>query len=216
MGENKVRDFLLSSFSKTHGGEDPIVSKVLERLKTGSLRMAGVGQDAVQNVSEGMGNAIGGVGQAGNALYNYGNEALTNVGKMLGVSGPITQAFGNRNPIERFSGGVNYGTDIGVGTGTKVALPKGRWQVIDANANGGMNSGYGNSIYAQNLETGEKLRMSHLSQVGVKKGDVIDGGQVVGQTGATGNVTGPHLDLEYYNQNGQIGDVMNSRYRGAI
>ena len=216
MDENKVRDFLLSSFSKTHGGEDLIVSKVLDRLKTGSLRMAGVGQDAVKNVSEGMGNAIGGVGQAGNALYNYGNEALANVGKILGVSGPITQAFGNYNPaIEKYSGGVNYGTDIGVPTGTKVSLPKGRWQVIDANT-GGFNQGYGNSIYAQNLETGEKMRLSHLSQVGVKKDDVIDGGRVIGATGATGNVTGPHLDLEYYDKNGQIGNVMNSRYRGAI
>lgn len=216
MDENKIRELLLGTFSKTHGGEDPIVSKVLGRLKSGSLRMAGVGQDAVQNVQGAVGGVGQAIGEAGQSLYNYGGEAIANVGKILGASGPITQAFGNRNPIEKFSGGVNYGTDIGVGTGTKVALPKGRWQIIDANASGGMNQGYGNSIFAQNLETGEKVRLSHLSQVGVKKGDVIDGGKVIGATGASGNVTGPHLDLEYYNRNGQIANVMNSPYRNAL
>lgn len=176
-------------------------------------KIYGAGNIAQQGI-EGASQQIGDIGQQ---VYNYGKEAIANAGHILGMSGPITQAFGNYNPaIEKYSGGVNYGTDIGVPTGTKVALPNGRWQIIDANASGGMNSGYGNSIYAQNLETGEKLRMSHLSRVGVKRGDIVDGGQVIGETGATGNVTGPHLDLEYYNQQGKLADVMNSTYRNAL
>lgn len=206
--DDRVRDLLLSAFTKTHEA-DPIVDKVLGRLKTMPLQFAQQAQSVGQNVS----NTVGDIGQN---ISNYSGEALSNVGKILGISGPITQAFGNRNPIERFSGGVNYGTDIGVPTGTKVALPKGKWQIIDANASGGMNQGYGNSVYAQNLETGEKLRMSHLSRVGVRQGQVVDGGQIIGETGATGNVTGPHLDLEYYDAAGRIADVMNSRYRGVI
>lgn len=209
MDENKLRDLLLGAFNKTHTIDDPLLMGAMDRIKNMPLQMA-------RKTQESLGGAMDSFSQAGQGLYNYGNEAIQNVGKILSQSGPITQAFGNRSPIERFSGGVNYGTDIGVGVGTKVALPKGRWQVIDANASGGINSGYGNSIFAQNLETGEKLRLSHLSRVGVKKGDVIDGGQVIGETGATGNVTGPHLDLEYYNQNGQVADVLRSRYAGAI
>lgn len=63
----------------------------------------------------------------------------------------------------------------------------------------------------QNLDTGEKIRFSHLSQVGVKTGDIV-GGQPVGLSGATGNVTGPHLDVEYYDKKGKLSDVMKSPY----
>lgn len=143
-------------------------------------------------------------------------------GSILSQPGQITQGFGNVNPaVERFSGGVNYGTDIGVPEGTTVTLPQGKWQIVDAfnGAKGsgyignGENKGYGNSVLARNQQTGEQLRFSHLSQVGVKPGQTIDGGTVIGKTGATGNVTGPHLDLEYYNQSGKLADVMQSLYR---
>lgn len=204
--DDKFKDLLLSQYSKSFGTDDAIVNKALEKLKGMSLPHM---QPQRPNVLDQAKDMLSGA-------VNYGGEAIANVGKILASSGPITQMFGNRNPIERFSGGVNYGTDIGVPTGTKVSLPKGRWQIVDANASGGMNQGYGNSIYAQNLETGEKLRLSHLSHVGVKRGDVVEGGQVIGETGATGNVTGPHLDLEYYDKSGRIADVMNSPYRSTI
>lgn len=144
---------------------------------------------------------------------------------ILGKSGVITQQFGNRNAIEKYSKGVNYGTDIAVPKGTPVALPPGEWKVIESfngatasgsnNSQGGINRGYGNSVLVQNAQTGEKLRMSHLSQVGVQPGQVINGGSVIAKTGATGNVhgtTGEHLDLEYYTPQGQIADVLKTRY----
>lgn len=71
---------------------------------------------------------------------------------------------------------------------------------------------YGNSILVQNTETGEKLRYSHLSVVAVGKGDVLDTGSFIGKSGATGNTTGAHLDLEYYDKNGKLADVMRSAY----
>lgn len=144
---------------------------------------------------------------------------------ILGRSGVITQQFGNRNAIEKYSKGINYGTDIAVPKGTPVALPPGEWKVTEAfsgatasgsnNKQGGINRGYGNSIFVQNIQTGERLRMSHLSQVGVQPGQVIKGGQVIARTGATGNVhgtTGEHLDIEYYTPQGKIADVLKSRY----
>lgn len=139
----------------------------------------------------------------------------------------ITQKFGNRSRVERYSGGVNRGTDFAVPTGTPVSLPEGRWKVVEAfsgatasgpnNRQRGINSGYGNSVVVQNLDTGEKMRFSHLSRVNGKLGQEVKGGDIVGLTGATGNVagkTGQHLDLEYFDEKGQLRDIMQSRYAG--
>lgn len=135
--------------------------------------------------------------------------------QMMSKLGPITQQFGNKNSIEKFSGGVNYGTDIAIPEGTELKLPPGNWQVVSAygNAKGqgyignGENSGYGNSVLIRNADTGEMLRFSHLSRLG----DLSKG--IVGYSGSTGNATGAHLDLEYYDKSGRVSDVMGSLYR---
>ncbi len=140
----------------------------------------------------------------------------SNISSLKGF--PITQAFGNKNGVEVFSHGVNTGADIGTPENTPVFLPKGKWKVLNAysGAKGGYvgdseNSGYGNSVYLQNLDTGEKLRFSHLNSVNVPS-DTMQGGEAVGMTGATGNVTGPHLDVEYHNPAGQLSDFLTSPY----
>lgn len=124
--------------------------------------------------------------------------------------------------VEANSSGINQGTDISIPVGTPVALPKGDWKVIDAKTGvtGGnlkdyKKSPYGNSVLVQNTQTGEKLRMSHLSEVGVSNGTVLKGGQVIGKSGATGNVSGAHLDLEYYDPNGKIADIRSSGYASS-
>lgn len=129
---------------------------------------------------------------------------------------PITQQFMNYNPkIEKYSGGYNYGVDFGYGQGAPVTLPQGQWQVKEASANGNFNRGYGNSILVQNMQTGEKLRVSHLSKLAnLVAGQRLNGGQTVALTGATGNVTGPHLDVEYYDRAGKLANVLASQYRG--
>ena len=156
------------------------------------------------------------------AFQNLGNGIMNTI---LPMAAKITQQFGNRSNVERFSGGVNYGTDFAIPTGTKVALPPGQWEVVEAfakaraagpnNPQRGANRGYGNSVLVKNKETGEKLRFSHLSRVGAQSGQTLKGGSLIGLSGATGNVagrTGQHLDLEYYNQKGKAADVLRSVY----
>lgn len=133
---------------------------------------------------------------------------------------PVTQTFGQGSKYDVFSGGVNYGVDFGVKSGTPVGLPPGQWQVVEAFSgadNQGYignktNRGYGNSVLVRNPQTGETLRLSHLSQVRVQPGQVIPGGTVIGASGASGNVTGAHLDVEYRDKSGRLNDVLRTPY----
>ena len=176
---------------------------------------------ATQSPQGGMFSGIGqgfqqGLGQA----YDWATQQAQKVGNaFLPTAARITQQFGIKSPYDVFSGGVNTGTDFAVPTGTPVVVPTGRWRVVSAfnQAQGkgfignNTNNGYGNSVMVQNMDSGERLRLSHLSQVGVRPGDIIGGG-VVGLSGATGNVTGPHLDVEYYDRKGKLGDPLKSPY----
>lgn len=141
--------------------------------------------------------------------------------KALSQTGRVSQRFGNKSNVEVFSGGFNRGTDIAIPVGTKVTLPEGEWHIVEsfggAKRSGYVgnndNRGYGNSIVARNRMTGEMIRLSHLSKIGVKPGQLIKGGQVIALSGHTGNSTGPHLDIEYYDSNGRLKDILSSKYK---
>jgi murein DD-endopeptidase MepM/ murein hydrolase activator NlpD len=54
---------------------------------------------------------------------------------------------------------------------------------------------YGNKIAIQH-EDGLVTWYAHLSAYEVAEGDKVQGGQLIGRVGSTGNTTGPHLHLE--------------------
>lgn len=156
-------------------------------------------------------------GNQGLSLYD---SPAMGYGKSFNFNGvPITQAYGVQSPYDVFSHGINTGVDFGVGVNTPITLPQGKWKVLEAakGIRGGYigdsaNRGYGNSVLVQNMDTGEKIRTSHLSDTKVNPGDILDGGSLLGLSGATGNVTGPHLDVEYQNPQGQYGDILKTAY----
>lgn len=142
-------------------------------------------------------------------------------GTILGSKGRLGTAAGVRQGADVFSGGINNGRDVAIEVGVPLAAPQGTWIVEKAYGDdtrkgyigNGSNSGYGNSVLLRNADTGEKIRMSHLSAgLGVEQGQKIDGGTIIGKTGLTGNTSGPHLDIEYYDEQGRIKDIMRSPY----
>lgn len=143
------------------------------------------------------------------------DASLNQRGMMPGKYG-VTQSFMNYNPeVEKYSGGYNYGVDFGTPVGTPVALPSGNWLIKEATL-GSFNKGYGNSVLAVNEDTGEMIRLSHLSKLNTAPNARIRGGSVVGFTGNTGNTTGPHIDIEFYTKGGKPADILKSRYASEL
>ncbi len=144
---------------------------------------------------------------------------------ILGAKGRLGTVAGARQGADVFSGGINRGRDVAVPVGTPLAAPQGDWVVQQAYGadtrrgyvGNGSNQGYGNSVVLKNPDTGETIRMSHMSPgLAVKPGQTIKGGTVIGATGITGNTSGPHLDIEYTNPKGQLRDIMQSPYASYL
>ena len=98
------------------------------------------------------------------------------------------------------------GLDIAGKWGTPVVAAE-SGTVIAANDydSWGMSWGYYVLIYHNGTFT---TRYAHLSGLTVSIGQYVEQGQIVGYEGATGNVTGPHLHFEVY-QNGTRVNPMN-------
>ncbi|MEO6471405.1 MAG: M23 family metallopeptidase [Aeromicrobium sp.] len=65
----------------------------------------------------------------------------------------------------------------------------------------GYEGAYGNRTIVTLLD-GTDIWYCHQSRFATSPGDKVDPGQVIGYTGATGNVTGPHLHLEVHPNGG--------------
>jgi murein DD-endopeptidase MepM/ murein hydrolase activator NlpD len=107
------------------------------------------------------------------------------------VDGEIASPFGVRkDPLRRRRHSQHLGCDLEARRGTDVRAA-GAGVVVRA----GSASGYGRLIVIDNGD-GVETWYAHLSRYKVKKGDVVLPGQVIGKSGATGRVTGPHLHFE--------------------
>ncbi|MEU0899875.1 M23 family metallopeptidase [Streptomyces massasporeus] len=89
-----------------------------------------------------------------------------------------------------WSSGYHTGVDFVVPTGTSLKAV-GAGEVVSA----GWGGAYGNQVVIK-LNDGHYAQYAHLSQLSVSAGQTVTAGQQVGLSGATGNVTGPHLHFE--------------------
>ncbi|WP_055713994.1 M23 family metallopeptidase [Streptomyces torulosus] len=89
-----------------------------------------------------------------------------------------------------WSSGYHTGVDFVAPTGTSLKAV-GAGTVVSA----GWGGAYGNQVVIK-LADGYYAQYAHLSSIGVSAGQSVSGGQQIGLSGATGNVTGPHLHFE--------------------
>jgi murein DD-endopeptidase MepM/ murein hydrolase activator NlpD len=109
---------------------------------------------------------------------------------LLPVAGRPSSGYGLRaDPIHGST--VNHpGFDLAATTGTEVAAAA-RGTVVHAGPAGT----YGNLVTVRH-DNGFETRYAHLSEVGVKVGDLVEAGAELGKVGTTGYSTGPHLHFE--------------------
>lgn len=105
------------------------------------------------------------------------------------VKGRISGVYGSQRVLNGKPKRPHFGLDIAAPTGTKVKAPlKGKVVLVH------------NDMYYTGgtliIEHGHGITSTfiHLSKILVKEGDSIEQGDDIAEVGATGRVTGPHLD----------------------
>jgi len=116
-------------------------------------------------------------------------RAALNAGWMKPV-GDAPLGTGYKASGSLWASGSHTGVDFLVGSGTSVhAVAAGT--VVSA----GWDGSYGNDVIIRHAD-GKYTLYGHLSRPVVSAGQTVTEGQQIGVSGATGNVTGPHLHFE--------------------
>ncbi|MBN0046510.1 M23 family metallopeptidase [Streptomyces actuosus] len=106
---------------------------------------------------------------------------------------PIAGSYvstGYRTGGTLWSSGSHTGIDFHAASGTTVHAV-GYGTVVEA----GWGGAYGNQVVIR-MHDGSYTQYGHLSSLSVSVGQQVVTGQQIGRSGATGNVTGPHLHFE--------------------
>jgi hypothetical protein len=108
---------------------------------------------------------------------------------------PVT--LGYRQPMRSRPDYIHRGIDYGCPTGTEVHATR-SGVVVAAGTGGGYGPAYGTQVV---VRVGDIWCLyAHLSKALVRVGERVETEQAIGLSGATGNVTGPHL---HYQENTQ-------------
>ncbi|ONI48497.1 peptidoglycan DD-metalloendopeptidase family protein [Streptomyces sp. IB2014 011-1] len=122
------------------------------------------------------------------AKWSRAGQPLSAEGWTKPVAGPLGTAYHESGA--HWASGYHTGVDFVVAVGTTVRAA-GPGTVVRA----GVGVSYGNEIIIRH-DDGVYTQYAHLSALSVSEGATVKGGQTIGLSGATGNVTGPHLHFE--------------------
>jgi murein DD-endopeptidase MepM/ murein hydrolase activator NlpD len=106
------------------------------------------------------------------------------------VRGILTDGFGGRSDPFTGEAGQHNAVDISSAAGAPIRSPADGIVVKAEWANG-----YGQVVYISH-GYGYSTRYGHLSKIGVRAGQRVKRGDVIGNVGSTGRSTGPHLHYE--------------------
>jgi murein DD-endopeptidase MepM/ murein hydrolase activator NlpD len=139
------------------------------------------------------------------------DPVLTATGKLLWPipHATVSQGFGPTPYVfeAAYAGFAHFhtGIDLSVPLGTPVFAAADGVVVLARPMTGtaGALVGYGNYVIIQH-DTGLKTLYGHLLTIGVKEGQQVKRGQLVGLVGSTGNSTGPHTHFEVRIENSPV------------
>ena len=123
-------------------------------------------------------------------LADDGSKGKSTGKYIFPARGTITSYFGYRNAPTAGASSNHPAIDIAVPEGTRVSASDGGTVIAT-----GWSGGYGNIVQIDH-GNGVVTQYSHLSKVGVRKGQKVARGQEVALSGNTGVSTGPHLDFK--------------------
>jgi murein DD-endopeptidase MepM/ murein hydrolase activator NlpD len=118
------------------------------------------------------------------------SRMLSSTPSIAPVRGILTDGFGGRSDPFTGESGQHNAIDISSAVGAPIRSPADGIVVKAEWANG-----YGNVIYVSH-GYGYSTRYGHLSSFGVRAGQRVKRGDVIGYVGSTGRSTGPHLHYE--------------------
>ncbi|HEX7152412.1 MAG TPA: M23 family metallopeptidase [Thermoanaerobaculia bacterium] len=118
------------------------------------------------------------------------SQLLSSTPSIAPVRGILTDGFGGRSDPFTGESGQHNAIDISAAVGAPIRSPADGIVVKAEWANG-----YGNVVYLSH-GYGYSTRYGHLSQFGVRPGQRVKRGDVIGYVGSTGRSTGPHLHYE--------------------